>query len=50
LSVEQVWALILSAAFFKWLQGKVLHPSRMAFKRCTGETREELTALLRIKP
>jgi hypothetical protein len=26
LSAEQVWALILSAAFVKWLQGKVLHP------------------------
>ena len=26
LSVEQVWALILSAAFVKWLHGKMLHP------------------------
>jgi hypothetical protein len=26
LSVEEVWAIILSAAFVKWLQGKVLHP------------------------
>ncbi len=26
LSVEQIWALILSAAFVKWLQEKVLHP------------------------
>lgn len=26
LSVEQVWALILSAAFVKWLQGKALQP------------------------
>ena len=26
LSVDQVWALILSAAFVKWLQGKALHP------------------------
>ncbi|MGA1530622.1 MAG: hypothetical protein ACO398_07735 [Kiritimatiellia bacterium] len=26
LSVEAVWAIILSAAFIKWLRGKVLHP------------------------
>jgi hypothetical protein len=26
LSVEAAWALILSAAFIKWLRGKVLHP------------------------
>ena len=26
LSVEAAWALILSAAFVKWLQGKALHP------------------------
>ncbi len=26
LSVEAVWAIILSAAFMKWLQEKVLHP------------------------
>ena len=26
LSVEAIWALILSVAFVKWLRGKVLHP------------------------
>jgi hypothetical protein len=26
LSIEAVWAIILSAAFIKWLRGKVLHP------------------------
>ena len=26
LSTEAIWAIILSAAFVKWLQGKVLHP------------------------
>lgn len=26
LSVEAIWAIILSAAFVKWLQGRVLHP------------------------
>ncbi|MGA1529750.1 MAG: hypothetical protein ACO398_03295 [Kiritimatiellia bacterium] len=26
LCIEAVWAIILSAAFIKWLRGKVLHP------------------------
>jgi hypothetical protein len=26
LSVEARWAVILSAAFIKWLRGKILHP------------------------
>ncbi|MDI6809877.1 MAG: hypothetical protein QME66_13045, partial [Candidatus Eisenbacteria bacterium] len=26
LSIEAIWALILSAAFIKWLRGKALHP------------------------
>ena len=26
LSAEAIWAIILSAAFVKWLQGKVLRP------------------------
>lgn len=26
LSIEAIWAAILSAAFVKWLQGKILHP------------------------
>jgi len=26
LSFEEIWAIILSAAFVKWLRGKVLHP------------------------
>ena len=26
LKPEESWALILSAAFIKWLKGKVLHP------------------------
>ena len=26
LSIEAIWALILSAAFVKWLRGRVLHP------------------------
>ncbi len=39
LSVEQVWALILSAAFVKWLQGKALQPvtqgAQMLFRLTT---------------
>jgi hypothetical protein len=26
LSIEAVWAIILSVAFVKWLKGRVLHP------------------------